>query len=210
MTRTSRYVSIATLGFVVLVVCGFIWHNYLEYRIFPKRWGVVETGRLYRSGQISPSLIKKELQEHHIKVVVDLQFHENSAAQIAEAKAIEQLGIKQYRFPLNGNGTGDIKHYAAAIATIKQSLANGQPVLVHCAAGTQRTGGVIAVWQTLVRGESVPTAIAELERYDWRPKKNRILLEYLDQNMNQLVAALVELDVLPKAPDKLPDFEAGK
>ena len=207
MNRRSRYVSIIATTFVVLVVAGYLWHAYLRDRIFPKRFGVVEAGMLYRSGQISSGLIKKVLVEHHIKVVVDLQFDDGSAAQHAETRAIHELGIEQYRFPLNGNGTGDIKHYAAAIATIQQSITSGEPVLVHCAAGTQRTGGVIAAWQTLIQGKSVPTAIDELERYDWKPHKNRILLEYLDRNMQTLATELVDLKVLTKVPSTLPDFE---
>lgn len=210
MTRRSRYISITAGTFVVLVLGGYVWHHFLEDRFFPKRFGVVEAGKLYRSGQISPSLIANVLETHHIQVVVDLQFDDGSEAQHAEARAIKELGIEQYRYPLNGNGTGDIKHYAAAIATIKQSLDKGEPVLVHCSAGTQRTGGVVAIWETLVRGKPVPAAIAEMEHYDWHPRKDRILLEYLDQHMTELVSDLVELRVLSAAPATLPDFETAQ
>lgn len=208
MTSRRRLLSLAATIFVLLVICGYIWHNYLQDRIFPRRFGVVVPGMVFRSGQISPTLIRKVLTEHHIKVVVNLQFDDGSQAQRAEARAIRQLGITGYRFPLDGNGTGDIKHYAAAIARIQQSVRQGQPVLVHCAAGTQRTGGVIAAWQTLVRGVPVPVAIAGMEKYDWKPGKNRILVEYLDQNMAVLARDLVELHVIKKLPAKLPDFEA--
>ena len=209
MTRRARYGAWCAGLFILLVAGWSLWHNYLEDRIFPKRFGVVVPGLVYRSGQISSVLIGKVLEEHHIKVVVDLQFDEGSAIQHAEARAIEHLGIAQYRFPLNGNGTGDIKHYAAAIARIQQSIDEGKPVLVHCAAGTQRTGGGIAAWQTLVRGEPVPSAIAGMEAYGWKPVKNRILAEYLDRNMPVLASDLVDLKVIDKLPAKLPDFEAS-
>lgn len=208
MTKRSRYLSTAVSIFVLLVIVGYVWHNYLEDRIFPKRFGIVEPGVLYRSGQISPTLIKKTLQAHHIKVVVNLQFDDGSAAQLAESDAVKQLAIEQYRFPLNGNGTGDIKQYAAAIAHIQQAVNDNKAVLVHCAAGAQRTGGVIAAWQTLVQKEPVATAIDGMEKYGWKPVKNRVLAEYLDQNMATLAQDLVSLHVIDHVPNPLPNFEA--
>lgn len=208
MSKLQRRVTAGFAVLVVLVIAGGAWHEFHD-RIFPKRWGVVVPDRIYRSGQLHPALVEKTLRDHHIKVVVDLQFEDGTPAQAAESRAIRDLGITQYRFPLNGNGTGDIKHYAAAIARIKASVDAGEPVLVHCAAGTQRTGGVIAAYETLVEGKKASAAIGEMEAYDWDPVKNRVLLAYLDEHMDELATLLVEMGVLKSMPAHLPDFEAA-
>ena len=208
MDKRQRRLAAGFAAFAIVLLAGLAWHEFHD-RFLPKRWGVVEQGKLYRSGQLHPALVEKTLREHHIQVVVDLQFEDGTPAQAAEARAIRELGIAQYRFPLNGNGTGDIKHYAAAIARIKASVDAGKPVLVHCAAGTQRTGGVIAAYETLVEGRKVSSAIREMEAYDWDPVKNRVLLEYLDGHMGELVDQLQKMGVLKSKPARLPNFEAA-
>ncbi len=167
---------------------------------------MVEAGQIYRSGQLHPALVRETLAENDIDVVVDLQYWEDKPGHLAERDAVAALGIEQHRFPLDGNGTGDIEHYALAIQEIHAAVEAGQPVLVHCAAGSQRTGGVIAAYRTLVQGKPVDVAVAEMERYDWDPEDDTILLEYLDENIATLAQRLVALGVIDAVPDPLPSF----
>ncbi len=193
-------------GLLVLALAGAAWMELVHDRIFPKRFGVVEAGQIYRSAQLHPALVGDVLVDNGIKSVVDLQYWEDKPFLVAEKRAIEQLGITQHRFPLNGNGTGDIEHYALAIREIHDAVGRGEPVLVHCAAGAQRTGGVLAAYRTLVQGKSAALAVDEMELYDWDPVKDRVLLEYLDDNLPTLAVRLVELGVIPAVPDELPRF----
>jgi len=206
-TRSRRRLYQAGAALLAFVLaCALVWHGYLKDRVIPKRFGVVDAGMVYRSGQMHPAIIKQVLSDNHIRVVVDLQYPEDKPAQEAERQAIGELGIEQYRFPLNGNGTGDIEQYARAIARIHRSVLDDKPVLVHCAAGAQRTGGVIAAWRTLVEGKSVTSAVHEMEQYDWDPVKDHVLLEYLDGHIETLARRLVELGVIPAVPPELPRF----
>lgn len=43
------------------------WVRDVRDQFLPKRWGVVEPGKIYRSGQISGTLIKRMLEENHIE-----------------------------------------------------------------------------------------------------------------------------------------------
>jgi hypothetical protein len=194
----------------MVVLIGAAYKEFLHYQIFPKRFGIVESGEIYRSGQIHPALIEKVLVDNEIVVVVDLQYWEEKPGILAERDAVTSLGIDQFRFPLNGDGTGDIESYALAIQRIHQAVDEGKPVLVHCAAGSQRTGGVVAAYRTLVQGQAVDEAIAEMERYEWDPEDDRILLEYLDANLAKLSTRLVELGVLEEVPRALPSFTEPK
>lgn len=205
-SKLLHYSSRAGIAFLIVVLIGAAYKEFLHYQIFPKRFGIVEPGQIYRSGQIHPALIEKVLADYDIDVVVDLQYWEEIPGILAEKEAVTSLGIEQSRFPLNGDGTGDIESYALAIARIQEAVDEGEPVLVHCAAGSQRTGGVVAAYRTLVQGQTVDQAIAEMERYDWDPEDDRILLEYLDENLETLVTRLVELGVLAEVPQTLPSF----
>lgn len=195
-----------TAGLLVLVLVGVAWMELAHDRFFPKRFGIVEAGQIYRSAQLHPALVDDVLIDNGIRTVVDLQYWEDKPFLLAEKRAIQQLGITQHRFPLNGNGTGDIENYALAIREIHDAVARGEPVLVHCAAGAQRTGGVLAAYRTLVQGKPAALAVDEMELYDWDPVKDRVLLEYLDQNLPTLALRLVELGVIPAVPEQLPQF----
>jgi protein-tyrosine phosphatase len=165
----------------------------------------VQEGRIYRSGQLHPALIERMLREHNISVIVDLTNDRHPEPfQVAEAETAKSLGIEHRHYPLKGDGTGNIRQYAAAIARIHQASLSNQPVLVHCAAGSQRTGGVIASYRLFV--EHAPTAdvLKEMEQYDWDPVKDRVLLDYLNKHMKELADLLVKEGVIDAPPDPLP------
>ncbi|MFK7778388.1 MAG: hypothetical protein QM501_09725, partial [Gimesia sp.] len=56
----------------------------------------------------------------------------------------------------------------------------------HCAAGAQRTGGVIAAYRMLVQKKTPEEAYQELLLYNWKPHKDQALLDYLNQNLAAL------------------------
>ncbi len=176
-----------------------------KYQIVPKRLGIVEQGKVFRSGRIAPHLLRKTLRKYGIKVVVDLTgADQRDASWQAEQKAVEELGITRYNFELCGDGTGNITNYARAISAIEQAKKENKPVLVHCAAGVQRTGGVIASYRLLVEQQQPATAYAELGRYGWKSRHDRVMLDYLNSHMNELAALLQEMKVIAEAPRPAP------
>lgn len=193
-----------------LVVTGIgAWAGGLKYHFIAKRFGEVRPGLIYRSGQISPPMIEKTLHRHGIELVVSL-CAENQAdpAQVAERAAVADLGIERQVFPLEGDGTGDIDNYARAIAAMDEAADRGRPVLVHCSAGTYRTGGVVAAYRLLVEGADPGAVWSELKRYNWK-EKNPILPEYLNRNMDALARELVDMGVIDAVPDPLPVLADG-
>lgn len=182
-----------------------LWSEVLKYRFVVKRWGVVEPGLIYRSGQISKWLIEDTLVRNGIAVVIDLNgIEEGDIHQPVEIETAKRLGVEHHRLPLSGDGTGDIRQYAEAIRVIHESAQAGRPVLVHCYAGTQRTGGVVACYRMLVQGKPPSEAYAELQEHDWNPRKDRVLLEYVNAHMAELAELLVENGVLKEVPNPLP------
>jgi protein tyrosine phosphatase (PTP) superfamily phosphohydrolase (DUF442 family) len=203
--KQSHRVILVAVGAVIVVGGGiWAWDDLLKERIFPKRFGVVDAGSVYRSGQLHPALVERTLRERGIEVIVDLDPDDTPEAR-AEALAADRLGIEHRLFPLIGDGTGDIEQYAQAILRMKSAVDAGDPVLVHCSAGTYRTGGVVAMYRVLLEGWTPEQARDEMLEYDWKAK-DPILPAYLNRNISALATRLVELGALDAVPDPLPVF----
>ena len=196
------------VGFLVVGAAIYVWDEIIKYRVIAKRWGVVVPGKIYRSGQISQWMIEPSITKHQIVALIDLTGATPESAQDdhqrKEAEVVQKLDIEHYRFALGGDGTGDIQMYANAVATLVQCEQQGKPVLVHCAAGAQRTGGVVASYRMLIQKQSPQMAYQEMRRYGWSPRKNPDLLTYVNSHMAELAQLLVEKGVLEKVPDPLP------
>lgn len=174
-----------------------LWEGVLEDRLTAKRFGVVVESQVYRSGQISKWMIEPTLRECGIKLIVDLtapQPHDEH--QQAELAAAERLGIRHQRFPLGGDGTGAVENYVGAIRAIDKAVRNGEPVLVHCASGAQRTGGVVAAWRLLVRGDDLESVRDEMLSYGAASE----VFAYLDAHLPAIGVQLHEADILQEKP----------
>ncbi len=195
---------------VGVIACG-IWlyeeviEEYVIPDLFPLRWGCVEEGSLYRSGQLSAALVEKTLKKNEIAVVIALNGeHAAHRDHEAEMRAVASLGLEFHRFPLKGDGTGDIAMYAEAIKTIVRAQAEEKPTQVHCAAGVLRSGGVLACYKLLVKGESPDQIRRHLKDYGWRAEKDKKLLPFINANMNRLTELLLAEGVISSIPNPLP------
>lgn len=192
---------------VALVVVGvLLWEVVLEDRFVAKRLGEVVPGEVYRSGQISEYMIEPVLRDKGIDVVIDFTGIARGAdrEQLMETAAIERLGLASYRFPLAGDGTGPPERYVEALTVLRGAMADGKQVLVHCSAGSQRTGAAVGFYRLFYEGWTPDQVIEELKRYDWDPVKDQILLEYMNEHMGFVARRLVEEGVLESVPAPLP------
>ncbi len=203
IARRSRRFGIAVLALLILIGAWFAWKELLEPRLIAKRFGVVIEDVLYRSGRIHPSLLPNVIDRYGIDDIVALTFPSSAPQyqQLEQHLALER-GIRLQRFPLFGNGTGDPAHVVDALVAIHDALGRGDQVLVQCAAGSERTGGVIYLYRTLVLGESADAAYAEMLRYGHRPARNPKLEAFLNTNMTYFAAALAAHGIV--RPDGTP------
>jgi protein tyrosine phosphatase (PTP) superfamily phosphohydrolase (DUF442 family) len=205
---TGRKSRLWLLVVLLLVGTVWLWEDVVKDRVIPKRFGVVQEGQIYRSGQLSSSLVERTLVKYKIARIVCLSGDSSDDIdKNAERQVAAKLGIERLIFPLRGNGTGDITHYAKAIAAICEAQKKHKPVLVHCSAGAQRTGGVIAAYRLLVEKKDASFVLAEMMRYDWNPKSNPHLLPYLNSHMAELAMLLHQMGVIDYIPSPLPQLE---
>jgi protein tyrosine/serine phosphatase len=207
MTRRRRVALVVVIAVVAVAGGALLWDGVLRDRLVPRRFAVVEEGSVYRSGQLSRHLVRDVLEEHGIRTVVDLTSPvPGDPDQEAEARTLAELGVAWRRFPLAGNGTGDPEHYVLAIEAVEEARRGKRPVLVHCTAGSQRTGGVLACWRTLVLGWPVDRAVEEMRRHGFREDRNPALLPFLNEHLDRIAEGLRERGVIERAPEPLPRF----
>jgi len=210
--RSRRWRAVAVL--ISVVAAGLLAANHrqvtaLRDRFIPKRWGVVEEGKIFRSGQLSRHLVKQMLESNRIQVVVDLTWDDpNEPNHQAEVAAIAELGIERRLCPLLSDGTGDVHIYARAVSEVAAAVRERKTVLVHCAAGAQRTGGVVALYRMLVQGKSPEFALAEMRKYKYDPERSPRLLEYVNAHIGEIAADLVRDGTIEHVPEPLPQLRA--
>ena len=190
---------------VALFGCSIWWWAENRHRFFPKRWGEVVPGSIYRSGQLHRDLIEETLEENGVDVIVCLRPHESDHPDhVSERAVADRLGIEMVQLELIGDGTGSLDHYVTAVKKIKDVSDQGQQVLVHCAAGAYRTGVAVTFYRLLVEGEDPATIKDELRAYGWRENSDDKLLGYLEDNMAEMASRLKEVGVIDSIPRPIP------
>ncbi len=202
---TDRGFHIALVTAALVFGAIMMWKYVIKDRIIARQFGVVEEGRIYRSGQISSSLIRKTLVKYNIKAIIELAGDSTTSVnQAAEKQTVAELGIERNVFSLHGNGTGDIETYASAIAAICEERKEKEPVLVHCRAGAQRTGGVIAAYQLLIERKDIESVRNEMIHYGFDPNNDINLRSFLNNNMAEIAERLKQMGVIDKVPESIP------
>ncbi len=205
MSRFSKRRVVAVGILVLLLAAG--WGAYsLRHSVFPKRLRVVHRGFLYRSGQIKAHLIESTLKRLNIHIIVDLQGPNPSsdADRNAELQAVQKLGIEYVSFPLEGDGTGLIDYYSKALSILHRAKQEGKRVLVHCAAGSERTGALIGFYQLLFEKRLPADVWSEIQQSGHKPRRNPRLRLYMNRSLPILAKQLYEQGLLPQIPDPLP------
>lgn len=200
------------LAMAAMALLSKVWKRHLSQRLLAKRFAAVIPGRLYRSGQISRHHIRRILVRHGIAMVIDLT-HESptpSPHQRAERQAIDALAIKGERFVMNGDGTGDLAAVVDAVTALHRSLQGSEPVLLHCAAGVQRTGHVLSAYLLLVERVSPALVYQYMERFGWEPQRSSAWPQQLNMRMGALAGMLLERGVIAALPSPLPRLPLKK
>ncbi|MEO1583169.1 MAG: tyrosine-protein phosphatase [Planctomycetota bacterium] len=154
------------IGRALLIIGGAAllgW--YLRYgvrdHVWARNFAVVEAGEVYRSGRLSPTATRRVVENRGIKTIIDLgAFVPGSAEERRAQRTASALGVTRYRLDLEGDATGNPNEYAHAIRLMNDPA--NRPVLVHCAAGSERTGCLVALWRANEGGGSVASSVDDL------------------------------------------------
>lgn len=171
---------------VAAVLLGvWFWRDGVRYNVMPKNFGVVDEGRVYRSGQLKPAAMRTVVERKRIKTEIDLGAYwaaeqcndprgEERNQQVADA-----LGVTRYVMPLYGDGTGNPNWYIHALRVMSDPA--NQPVLVHCGAGSERTTVLSVLYEQLHTGKPTNAEGVEAARaFKHRPERTPQVRGMLD------------------------------
>lgn len=160
-----RLAILVTALLLATTIGGYVWHDSRT----PKRFAAVVDGRLYRSGSVSPRQLEYLADRYGIRTVVSL-LNPDAPESAAEREAAQRLGLTWYNVPLRGNGAST----PADREIIRQFFRRLplQPTLVHCAAGTNRTGLAIGMYRIHHDGWTYEQVIEEMLQFDFENEAN--------------------------------------
>lgn len=154
---------------------------YYRYR-YVKHFRVVQEGILYRSGQPDRRDLKRLRNVYGIRSVVNLrradeQDGSDGPSLPEERLEAERLGLRFFHLPMDGDAKVD-PNIVSRWLEIAQTPEN-RPILLHCKAGADRTGLLVAVYRIGVQGWSPQDAIDEAVEEGIDPQSDRNLVDYL-------------------------------
>jgi len=190
MPRGVRWILVVSLlAFLVGAPFGYARYRKATFRNFH----VVETGKLYRSGQLSLDGMKRAMHDYRIQTVISLRDGKQPGDPAPDANEEKYCGDEElyyYRLPhrvlarvkspwLKENGKAGVDANVAKFLQIMDD-AKHYPVLIHCTAGTHRTGAYVAIYRMEYDGWTNAEALDEIKAhgYDDIEEQNDIL-DYL-------------------------------
>jgi protein tyrosine/serine phosphatase len=205
--KFTRSIGVVAAALLLLAgVAAWSWNSRpfrLKDRFVPRRLAEVETGAIWRSGQLDAHVVRDVLVQHGIRAIVDLQAPQEPGQERdrqAEIAVAKELGIRHESYPMAGDGTGDLEVLAGAIASVARARRAGEPVLVHCSAGSRRTASVLFCYLLLVERRPIDVAQHELERFLDDAEEIAAQRRWLDDRRDELERELTEARVIEAAP----------
>jgi DSP-PTPase phosphatase fused to NAD+ Kinase len=167
---------------VVLAICaglllaGLLALLHVQDLFWPRNFGVVTEGAIYRSARLSPSMLTEVVERHGIRTLVDLGAYADPERGHRVDEVLHAHGAERVAIRMHGDGRGNPNGYLEALRVMADPAR--RPVLIQCAAGAQRTSALVLLYRRVVEG--VPIQETYPESFDFGHEPDEwILLAYL-------------------------------
>lgn len=148
----SLMARLAAWGDLIFRDHGFFRTFYLNFHALPDG--------LYRSAQPSPNHIRWLHRQYGIRTIVNLRGASNTGRYALEAETCRDLGIELINhFGIRSRGAPEV---AVLQSTRRLFDTITYPALIHCKSGADRVGFASALYRIFRCGDSVATAMQEL------------------------------------------------
>jgi protein tyrosine/serine phosphatase len=168
---------------VILAACvlaGLTYRYTIRDNLFARNFGVVKEGAVYRSGRQTPAMTERLVRENNIKTIIDLgAYNRKPVEERVAQRTAEAIGVARFAFDLEGDGTGDPNDYVQALRLLLRE--ENQPVLVHCAAGSERTSACVMLYRNIVEGKTFDESFIEALAHKHDPNDNPKMRAYIEK-----------------------------
>lgn len=128
------------------------------------------TDYLYRGGEPSPEGMH-QLQKMGVKTLIDLRAKTEAAHD--EEQLAKKLGMKYINMTMTSEAPTK-NQVETLLATIDSAKEKNEPVLVHCAHGSDRTGCMIGIWRVTRDNWAYDDAYKEMRKYWFGVKYDKL------------------------------------
>ncbi len=137
----------------------------------------VESGKLYRSGQLTPEWLAYYIKRYGIKSVINLRGEQpHELWWRNERQLTDSLGVTLYNIPMTSHELSTKKHLTTLLDLYDTAE---QPILVHCHVGADRTGEAAALWKLERENKSKREALGQLSLMFRHRRKKHPAKRYL-------------------------------
>lgn len=154
----------AAFGLVLFVGFAAVAYRASVFRI-SQNFAVVEPNKLYRSAQLTTAELEQTIQNYGIKTVISLR-----GTPLATS-FYEQQDIALRRLHTNFIPIDMSEKYYPDEKVLRQILSafekSEYPILIHCRAGSDRTGLVAALYQQIYMHKSADESLEQLTFTNW-------------------------------------------
>ena len=160
-SRMRRRHKIFIAAAVCLSLAATGAYSYSYFMWYPRRFGAVVPGSIYRSGQPTASQLGRLVREKGIRAVVRFRTSRSLASDPKvreETQFATQSGLKLFDLAFEDRPP---EESVRKLLEILDDETN-HPVLLHCARGVVRTGAAVAVYRMEREGWGPEEALSEM------------------------------------------------
>jgi protein tyrosine phosphatase (PTP) superfamily phosphohydrolase (DUF442 family) len=157
-------------------------------------------GRLYRGGQPTAEGFQS-LGRLGVNIVASFTLRTDAAAVAAEQRAVEALGMRFVALPWSSTTTPSMETVAGFLRVVRENPE--ARIFVHCKAGSDRTGVMVAVYRIAVDHWTTAGAIAEMQAFHY----HFLFKPHLEGFVERLPATLPTLAAFAPRPSSSGTFD---